>query len=241
MIANLLLGLFGVIFVLALAEFLLSEEQKNQVTSATLRTWNLLDELAKLSFLSWLRRRKAHWAISATAAILPALFWESGIDTASALILALVGLLTIGVGPPLIAYSVGGRSAVSVFIRSVLVIVLMVLSAIAIQMAVTIWLLPEPDLSAAKGSLHEEAERYVTQILSSTGYRKIMMVGAALYALVGLLSLIILVPLVLIFVARVVLAILEFLVRRIAEHPKGPILAASGLAGAVIAFVKALE
>lgn len=237
MAASLAFVAFSTIFVLALAEFLLSEEQKSKTVTATLRAWDFLDDLAKLSFLNWLRRRKAQWAIAAVAALLPALFWKPGIDTVSALLLALVALVTIGAGPLLIAFAVGGGSALSVLGRTVLVVASIFLVFLAIQFAVTDQFLPEPDYDHAR-SLDENVATYGAKVLASEGWVIINAIGVVLFSIVVVLSLIIVAPLALIFLARAVLTILEFLLRRIAEYPRGPVVAISGLVSAAIAYMK---
>ena len=43
-----------------------------------------------------------------------------------------------------------------------------------------------------------------------------------------------------VYAFSIILFVLEFIVRRIAEYPKGPILAASVLVGGIFVFVKAM-
>jgi hypothetical protein len=52
-------------------------------------------------------------------------------------------------------------------------------------------------------------------------------------------SIAMLLALMLAYVASAALSVFEFLVRRIAEYPKGPVLALSAFFGAVVALIKA--
>jgi hypothetical protein len=223
MAADVLIGLSTAIFALALLEIFLSEEQKRSLANGVLQIWNVLDEIKRRSYLEWFRRGKSIPKVLFVLAIclvsLLLLFVASGRST-EAEYLFFVAAICIAIPFILLtAWFVISRlleplGAFETLVRIVLLALILYLPA---------WI--------GKG----------IEVVTDSYFLNVVATALAIYAYAMLLIwFVATAPLVFAYALTAVLWTCEFVVRRIAEYPKGPLLAVSGLIAALAAFTKAM-
>ncbi|MBR1252270.1 hypothetical protein JQ634_00975 [Bradyrhizobium sp. AUGA SZCCT0240] len=222
MTANILIGLGTAVFVLALLEILLSEEQKRSLANGVVQIWNILDDIKARSYLDWLRHGRS----------VPRMFFVLAICLLSAFFLVIASANTEELGYRVL---IAGMLLASPFIllTAKFVISRLFVPAGAFETIVRIILMAL--ILCLPGwlglSISEAANPFIRVVaaalaLYTFGMLLIWFVAAA--------------PLVFSYVLMALLGTSEFVVRRIAEYPKGPLLAVSGLIAAVAAFTKAI-
>jgi len=229
MLASALIVLSLTVTVLAVLDFLLSETQKKLVADTVIATWNILDEARKWSFSDWLKNPRASWwfAISfglsaalSQAAMMPTIMKYHELAGEGFPRHAWIPLLFLGAVSGLI-FTLITRPIFSRLLKlgKRLWYVLIVASALY-GLAFT---------SLAYSDTNSDLQTF----------------GLAVYLVVGMPTGILLMVLFMIFFARFlayiasgVLFVGELIVRRIAEYPKGPIIAISAIFGGVVSLVK---
>jgi hypothetical protein len=257
MLGNLIIAMSVSAFMLALLDILLSDGQKQTLSRYVLIAWNHLDNLMTLRFLDWLKRYSAQQSIAIVSALLALIvvLTLGGLDFALVLEdgerspphglaylyigLAALAVLVAAVGPRVIDFVLRRATHMSVLARSIGVVAT---SVIAPALALLVYDLATGgdkfrNLVVGPGSKPNSEVILVIDAYWTTG---LGLMSAILMMNVFLIALII-VPLLFILLARGLLAIVEFTIRRIAEYPKGPILASSALIGAVVTVIKAMH
>src|SRR5258708_1243622 len=232
MLATLLIWLSAAVAVLALADLLLSKAQKDWLSNAVIKIWSVLDEAKAWSFADWLKNPRARWWFATSVGLLMGVQQARSIITEesgeylrpdvfgnavrnSPLIISLLAawtaILFALLARPIFARLLDFTSRKSLALR------LTVFSLFAVIVLV---------IMALTLGLSEQAlsEPIFTVILIAS----IFVVGIPAL-LVPLCVLTVLFALALAYVASAILYVGEFVVRRIAEYPKGPVLALSAL------------
>jgi hypothetical protein len=230
LIANILLVFAVLGGILALADILMSEQQKRNFSDSLVRAWSYLDDLKRLSFIEALRGHRARLIYFGTGGLLcvalflyTALFEGKGsIDeyvNAIAIIPGAVGLAYVGfVGP----WTLRATRPLPLFGR-LLVFALPAILTITFYAAFEHW--------------SNELFRAIPFGL----YRPIVLseIGSAMFLIAVLPFLLATaLPLLFAYVGSIALFVAEIVMRRVAEYSKGPILAGSAICGAVAAALK---
>jgi hypothetical protein len=248
MLGTLLIWLSVAVAILAIVDLFLSDSQKAWLSNAVIKTWNILDEAKGWSFTDWLKEPRAAWWLAMALPLLLGLVfsaignWMVAVERAGQLAQANDYLMTddywiwMTVAFPLMI-------ALSCFIFAFL------------TQRIFAWLLK-------LGSLRRLAKIYaITYLVLGIIYGLLFLMLAfedslkesALAKAVLITCLFLTLPLTLlifclltIFAARGLAYLAsgifytgEFIVRRIAEYPKGPVLALSALCGGIVALIKA--
>jgi hypothetical protein len=237
-------------FVLRQLEILLSNPQKQRLSDKLLWLWFWLAEAKKQSLLNWVRKRsRAVVTISVLLASLYAAwaFRNAAISSpgASTIIPALlIVAFAFWLGLKIVRRTLDSPSLLSAFLRASLFVLIAIMPLTIFLLMVMVF--KDTVLSLVSSFAQSVAERQAT--LGS--------LGLALFALFFLWAFIfsvhftvlalifwstVAVPLLLIYAVGALLAIIELIVRRTIEYPKGPILAVSGLLFAVGALLKFLS
>lgn len=222
MVASALIVLSLAVTVLAVLDFLLSENQKKLVADTVIATWNVLDEARKWSFADWLKNPRA----SAWLAISLALFY---ILAQSAMLLSVRTELheDLWVIPVFIS---------AVFALILAFITLPIFSRL-LKLGKRLWY-----VSIAAGALYALALVLLHHYSNDSEFRE---EAFAAFLIVGVPAAILFFASLTIFFARFlayaasgILFVSELIVRRIAEYPKGPIIAISAIFGGLVSLVK---
>jgi hypothetical protein len=238
MIANALLTASAFVFVFALADVLLSENQKERIDVVATQLWSKFDDYKSHSLWPLFRSFRFKVVIFLVGTLTPLTVAVSlppspGIETLPVEIKDGFAMLIIGFVPSLATILaltwVTWASGLVVAARAVVALVLLVIGflygmPLVIKPVLMMMALPPPPggYSADYGM---------------TGFATFVL---AFYSAVSMLTTMAL-PLIAINVLRVSIVVGEFLARRIAEYPKGSILAGSALATAALGLFKALS
>jgi len=245
MLATLLIWLSVAVAVLALADLFLSQAQKTWLSDALIKTWSVLDEAKSWSFADWLKKPRAMWWLAASMALLmsaaPILrrVWMMGqlkreieqqggaeyalppdLSLAVFLTAAVFGIIILFIARLIFARLLRFTSAKQLSGRLVMIFSFAAIACYLLTIAV--------DKLDDGGNAREAIA---------------VIIGIFLYipiALVLLCVLAIFLSLAMAYVASAILSVGEFIVRRIAEYPKGPVLAVSAFLGGIVALIKAL-
>jgi len=238
MLATLLIWLSAAVAVLALADLLLSKAQKDWLSNAVIKIWSVLDEAKAWSFADWLKNPRARWWFAISVGLLMGVQQAWSIITEesgeylrpdvfgdalrnSPLIISLLAawtaILVALLSRPIFARLLDFTSRKSLALR----LTVFSLFALIVFVIMTLTL-----------GLSEQSSIFPVILIAS-----LLVLGLpALLVLLCVLT--ILFALGLAYVASAVLYVGEFVVRRIAEYPKGPVLALSALFGGVCALIK---
>jgi hypothetical protein len=246
MMTNALIGLSVAVGLLALLDIFISKKQTDRLADWVTAAWSYLDDLRAFSLADWMRRpRAAVWhAISFTllAAIVGAValgvhdraVLGSSIDIVSEILLAVTLFLMLA---PIVMYFSydffshilteihGERFWLGLFVAFVVFAVILAASALL--------------LMADEHVIRTQGESLPFWLRFVLGYAKFLLhslrtasvgVIACLFALLASIALA--------YVATAILFAGEFVVRRIAEYPKGPIIAVSVICASLLALIK---
>jgi hypothetical protein len=243
MVATLLIWLSAAVAVLALADLFLSKAQKNWLSDRLIKLWNRLDEAKGWSFADWLKQPRAAWWLAVSlglfmgGGIVILTVWLTGIksikEIRSGEWLWIVGVVLPGLLFVDFLITIWARhifvqilnSKPGVFlVRWHTEIALYSLFTVVALILLELALLAMTDLS-------------LFRTLAIAGIRGLR--NSSLLVLLCLLW--IFVARALAYLASAILYIGEFSVRRIAEYPKGPVLAMSAVFGGIVALIKAFS
>jgi hypothetical protein len=233
------------IFVLKVLDVLLSDKQKKWLDDYTLRVWHWLAQAKRKSLLNWLQRH--YQSIAWTGVVLVSVYMTWAFEKALAplpqVIMIALCIFAVGLvfGLKIIRVTLAAPTLFRAVIRATIIVVV-TLAPAAIFFAL---------VQAFNGDLIGLVKAYATAAVAHQ-----LTLGLALFALFYLWALILCVhltviavifwvvvalPLLTIYLLTVVLFCCEFIVRRIAEYPKGPILAGSALLGAIAGILGAMS
>jgi hypothetical protein len=230
MLATLLIWLFAAVAVLKLLDLFLSPAQKTWLSNAVIETWNVLDEAKAWSFADWLKRPRAIWWLAASLTLLsmsfqlwlerareklPAGYISSG-PLQTLLNTAFIGIIVLLMARLIFARLLRFTSMIQLSGR-----LLVILICVGIAL---------PLLGTFIDKLIFSEHGTVAVIL-------IFMIAPVAITLLCVLA--VFLSMAMAYLASAILYIGEFVVRRIAEYPKGPVLALSTFFGGVVALIKA--
>jgi hypothetical protein len=235
MLANLVVFLSASVAVLALLDFLLSEGQKETISDRVTRMWNWLDETKRVPVLDILRTPRSQSAfvgVIVCAAIGPMLYLSlsSGFLEVPVRLLstAVIAILTVAwFGRKIISVIMKGRTALQLFGRLSLVFVPVIVFWVFLNenpMRLMKWF--GLDVQSPEGLIFGAAFLVTFGLLVASNVLVLFWLASA-----GLVLFI--------YLGSLILVVAEFTMRRIAEYPKGPILAGSVALGSITALIKA--
>jgi hypothetical protein len=230
---------FGLLaFAVTLLEVLLSEAQKNKLNNLVLRGWDVLDELKKRRLLDWVQTRRGRFVsigvLLAVAFILPselAMFHRTG---RIGLIEIVVSVLIFGPGLwfgfTLSSWTLRAKTLFLAVVRATFFIVV---AYVAFRLLVSM------------------ENNFVLPILPSItnpalGARVAILIMFATLAAIFFYFLSIMfwlpigIPLILIYLASTIIFIAEFVMRKLAEYPKGALVAIALILAALVALLRAV-
>src|SRR5262249_21259032 len=215
MLGTLLIWLSVAVAILAIVDLFLSDSQKAWLSNAVIKTWNILDEAKGWSFTDWLKEPRAAWWL---AMALP----------------LLLGLVFSAIGNWMVAVERAGQLAqandylmtddywIWMTVAFPLMIALSCFIFAFLTQRIFAWLLK-------LGSLRRLAKIYaITCLFLTLPLTLLIFCLLTIFAARGLA-----------YLASGIFYTGEFIVRRIAEYPKGPVLALSALCGGIVALIKA--
>src|SRR5262245_2296454 len=241
MLATLLIWVSAGIAALALADMLLSDKQKEWLSNAVIRVWSVLDEARGWSFSDWLGQPRARWWLAVSLGIFTALL----ISQSDFLINRFVKS-TATPTPKLNWIEIAG--VIAAYLVSVPLLFLLAWSLLS-------WLLQRRSLNLAvilfsalfgylavivcMGLIHGYFTGEGFGPVRHEGLRWVQTILALPFLLAFLCTLLVFLSIAVAYVASAILYVSEFVVRRIAEYPKGPVLALSAFFGGIVALIKA--
>jgi hypothetical protein len=237
MFANIVIGLSGFVATLSLVDFFATDIQKRRLSDWVLSVWNWLDEIKKRTFVEWFKRPRPQKGF--LVAVVGLTFAVSTVFQSK-----FFNLLGLYEGWFLIAAVVGCGSAVAFWVGRRLskriskaqtlqevpyITKSFIRVPILLTLAITgLWLF---DLSFVRWM----PEYIVVAILF------LSLIAFVSSITIGIFMIVLVFPFLLADMLASCLRTAEFVVRRVAEYPKGPILALSVLAGGVAAVLKLFE
>jgi hypothetical protein len=240
MLGTLVIALSAAVAVLALLDFFLSKAQKEWLSNAVIRMWSILDEARGWSFSDWVKQPRARWWLALSLGIFPTLL----ISQSEFLINRFVDKSTAT--PKLNWIDIVAH--ITAFMIAVPLLFLLAWSLLA-------WLLQRRKLNLAVILLAASVGYLVVVVFmmlihgyfTGEGFGPVrhpvliwvQTLAALPFLLAFLCALLVLLSIGVAYVASATLYVAEFVVRRIAEYPKGPVLALSALLGGVAALIKA--
>jgi hypothetical protein len=231
MLATLLISLSGAVAVLTLLDLFMSNAQKTWLSNVVTKAWDVLDEAKSWSFTDWLKQPRARWWLAISLGVIMASYQIFMAQLLEADKARGMGAAENALGD----FLVGALTAIVVVFLSRLIFArllnlswgrLAVILFCALAATVLITVCIEFLFKAEPGSFF---------ILGGVGL--IMALFPILIVLFCVLTIILSIAVA--YIASAILYVGEFVVRRIAEYPKGPILALSALFGGIIALIKA--
>jgi hypothetical protein len=225
------------VLVLALLDVLLTDKQKQWLNDHTVRVWHWLAEAKRTSLLDWLKRyrRLITWTGVLLVSVYMTWAFEKALAPPALVIAVALCIFAIGLffGLKIVGMTLRTPSLFRAVIRATIIVGVTLAPAAIFFGSVAIF----------QSEFLGLAKEYAAGVTART-----LTLGPALFALFFLWMLILCVhltviavifwsvvtlPLIVIYLLSILLFCLEFVVRRIAEYPKGPIFAASLLLGAI--------
>jgi hypothetical protein len=222
---------------LAVLDIFLSDAQKRWLSDRTLQAWHWLAEAKRTSLLDWLKRyrRPITWTGVLLVSVYVTWAFEKALAPPAQVIPVALCIFAVGVyfGFKIVGITLRARSLFRAVVRATII--------------VGVTLAPAAIFFGSVAFFQSEflglAKEYAAGVTART-----LTLGPALFALFFVWTLILCVnltviavifwsvlalPLIVIYLLSVLLFCLEFIVRRVAEYPKGPIFAGSLLLGAI--------
>ena len=257
MLANLLLFLTASVMAVTLLDFYMSDSWKKRLNDRVVRMWNWLDEAKRVPLRDMMRKRRSQRILAAVLILVvvslsgaymyfieimasekdeySAANWiiEYGTDVAVIILAAWLGI-------KILSMMLRGKTALQTFARAS---VAFVLSFLPVLLTVGIILLvygkdpftPNGFLTMIQSFAPGGGGSKVKAMVIFSGFG----VGIIITIVLFIFWLPTAVLVLLIYLSSLCLYIVEITVRRIAEYPKGPLLAGSVVIGSVIALIKA--
>jgi hypothetical protein len=229
MLATLVIWLCAAVAVLKLLDLFLSPAQKTWLSNAVIKTWNVLDEAKAWSFADWLKKPRAIWwlAVSLTLLLICFQLWLERTREKLPSDFTLPGPLQTFLNTALIGI------IVLLMARLIFARLPRFTSMTQLSGRLSIILICVGIVYALLGiSIDKLLNEHSTVAL-------ILMLVFAPVTIALLCVLVIFLSMAMAYLASAILYVGEFVVRRIAEYPKGPVLALSTCFGGVVALIKA--
>jgi hypothetical protein len=234
MLATTVLWLVAAVAVLKLIDLLLSEQQKTWLSTAVKQASKVLDDAKKWSFFNWLMKTSPNKWWEGLGLFVFALLASYSIFLVSYSMYHFLvhgdfnfhfhQALQLWYGAPLIVFlTIGIFVGRTVELDSTLVRILAILSV----------------AGAFGGLIVAGFSQYISTSAFSLSESDVLIAIGIFVGYPALIVLPVWVALGLAYIASAILYVGEFIVRRIAEYPKGPVLALSAFIGAIVALIKA--
>lgn len=224
MLANSVIALCVSVAILKLGDLFLSESQKDRLSNAVTRIWDTLDETKHWSPVDWLRNPRAKWWLAISVALCygtSSVFLLYEPDDSGIPETIFIAILILFVARPILARLLNFSSGKQLWYRL----------AIAVFCLVVLYSVHETLSSHFPYAPGDSATSvFIRAVL-------ILLLLPLIAAFVCVCA--VLVSLAAAYLASIILFVLEFIARRIAEYPKGPILALSTFFGCIAALFKA--
>jgi hypothetical protein len=225
------------VFVLAVLDVFLSDTQKQWLGDRTVRLWHWLAEVKRHSLLEWLQsyRRLIVWTGVILVSIYMAWAFEKALGPITQVALITLGIFGIGVlfGLKIIRSILRAPSLFRAVIRATIIVAVTLAPVIIFYGSV--YAFQDTFLGLAKEFAASVAAHTPTLGLAlfalSFLWGLILCVHLTVIAII--FWLVVALPLAVTYLVSILLFCSEFVVRRIAEYPKGPIFAGSLLLGAI--------
>jgi len=212
------LGIAVVIF--GALNFLLSNSQKQVLSETAVKLWNWLDEAKKLPLLQFLRQKNVRFVLAGFGFLVVCgytLLLISGSSSTQYFehIAAVISVGVCGIGLWMIPFTLAAKSSIDTLVRATLFLALACLPLTAFFAFTT----QQPGVLIS--------DDFIVPLIATV-------VAFLLWCCIA-------VPLMLIYSAIAILYVFELLTRRVAEYPKGVLLACSLIFGSMAAILKALN
>lgn len=231
------LAVASAVFALALLDVLLSDKQKQWLDHHTLRLWNWLDDAKRKSLLNWLQghHRLIVWSGVVLVSIYMAWAFEKALAPLTQVIPIAVCIFAVGLffGLKIVRNILRASSLFRAVVRATVIVI--VTLAPAIVFFGSVYHFQQDFLGLAKEYANAATAHALTLPLAlfALFYIWALVLCVHLTVIAIIFWLVVALPLAAIYLVSIILFFAEFLVRRIAEYPKGPIFAASLLLGAI--------
>jgi len=230
MLATIVLSASLAVVVLKLLDFFMSESQKAALSEAALKLWNFLDDATRIHLSQWLRYRWLIRTCIAAAVFISAAYMLLVVVTQaewdwSTAVLLIPFILALFLGIGILRSAMKAVRTFDMIVQAAWLIGLTIIPASA-GVIIMFYIWPNPAWLFPSASLIDNLVNFFCLLL--------FIFSITLLPFFVVLSL----PVILIGAASLLLLSGEFVMRRIAEYPKGPILAASTLSAAIAGAVK---
>jgi hypothetical protein len=236
--ANIAIGGAGVAAFLTLLDWFLTDKQKEQLSLLSLRLWNWLDDVYRRRFLEWFYKGRPQFVIAVLSVIsyfilIFVVLDRFGVaaersltDLPFTLSLILGTSLAVGIFRPLLRWLSGSQSQLTYLSRLYAAIAAYVLIVVALFYVGFSW------VQTISDSIPDWAAMpwLVCGLSVVITHGTFSMLWSFLFATT--ISL---------FIAKIIVQASAFIMRRVAEADKGPVLAISALVGGIAALVKAMQ
>jgi hypothetical protein len=232
LLANAVIAMSIAIAVTKLLDIFLSDLQKKHVENAVAVSWNVLDDLSRKRLLERLGAPYVKIVVCVLGfSVASAAFYYD--DERSWDLYAVIALFTT-LQCPLLSFILSDPHPRPVFVRTIVVI------AISIGVALfSFWLITFTKPLPQTGMPPSILTAFLPFSVSGNQFALAVFFVVILFFFWSMF-LLILIPIIAVLIAKVVLVTGEFVVRRVAEYPKGPILTGSAILGVGVSIIKAL-
>jgi hypothetical protein len=234
MLASALIVLSLTVTALAVLDFLLSEPQKKVIADAVIATWNVLDEARKWSFSDWLKNPRASWWLAITLGLFFGVFQVATMNRMMGRVQEDASEVFAPAKMPWPA-----MLFVAAFTLLIITAITRPIFSRLLKLGKRLWY-----VIAIAGALYALALIPLVHDEKNKD-NEFPTIAFAVFMIVGIPASIIIIVSFTIFFARFlaylasgVLFVGELIVRRIAEYPKGPIIATSAIFGGLVSLVK---
>jgi hypothetical protein len=239
------LGVAIATFVLKVLDVFLSDAQKAWLDNRTLRAWHWLAEAKQKSLLNWLQdfRPSIAWAGVVIVAVYMTWAFEKAVAPPSQVITVAILIAAVGLwfGLRIIRVILAAPTLSRAVVRATVVVVITILPAVIFFGVV--YTFSGDLIGLAKSFAAAAAAKQMTLGLAPFAlfFLVVLILCVHLTVIALIFWTVVAVPLLAVYLLTVALFSSEFVVRRIAEYPKGPILAGSALFGALAGVFRILS
>ena len=239
MIGDALLTASAFAFIFALADVLLSDDQKRRMDIFTTHLWNKLDDYKSHSLWPVFRSRRFRAVIFLVGMLTPLATIEVSpasprvrslpIEFSDVFVVLVIGLIPSLLAISLLIWVTSASGRTIIVIRTVLAVVILILGLLFCMPFLIKLLLVMTARPPPPGGYSFD--------YGTTGLATFTLMALSAISMATVMAL----PIIVVQLLRVSIVVGEFIVRRMAEYPKGSILAGSVVAAAAVGLFKALS
>ena len=231
-------------FVLTALDIFLSRDQKEWLGIRTLHAWHWLAEARRTSLLDWLNwyHQAIAWVGVVVVSVYMTLAFEKALAplaqvVAIALFIFVVGLLF---GLMIIRFILAAPTLSRAGIRATISVMFTLAPAVIFLMAVHFFKSDFLDLAKAFAMGVKTHQPTLGPAVFALIYLWTLILWVHLTVISMIFWAVVIIPLLVIYLLTIVLFCCEFVVRRVAEYPKGPIVAGSVLLAALAGVLRVM-